>query len=356
MFTYRGVAYDVGSNFATGQGELSRTVGDDEIRAQIAMIAQALNANAVTVYGTDLGRLETAARAAIGHGLHVLLDPRLVDHPREEILAHLADVGRLAETLRLEGASVALTVGAAHTIFTAGITPGEHYHQRMANIYSDNDHYLLSPQSAADLADAAPRLNAFLSEAATVARGVFNGEISYSAAPFEQVDWTPFDAIGLMYYYQPRYLTPEQHAAEIDRYRSWGKPIDIAGFGTATYRGAEEKAFFFWDVVDRSDFDELKILDGIVRDEEAQAAFHTKMFGIFDEAGIRGVTVTDFIHPTHPHSPDDPRLDLDTASLCIVKTIRERIADPASPYTYEPKASFHAIADYYGSFKAAAVA
>ncbi|PZF92048.1 abortive infection protein, partial [Micromonospora deserti] len=48
----------------------------------------------------------------------------------------------------------------------------------------------------------------------------------------------------------------------------------------------------------------------------------------------------------HPHSPD-PRLDLDTASMAIVKTIRDDFADPASTYRVEPKESYHAIADHY---------
>lgn len=78
------------------------------------------------------------------------------------------------------------------------------------------------------------------------------------------------------------------------------------------------------------------------------------MFGLFEQAGVRGAAVTDFIHPTHPYS-DDPRLDLDMSSLAIVKTIRDDFSDPASAYRFEPKESFHAIASYYAhdSFPAA---
>jgi hypothetical protein len=346
-FAYRGVAYDTGTNFATGQGPLSRSFWSrPQMLSEISLISDQLNCNSVTVYGSDLARLTETANAAIERDLHVRLQPRLVDRPQEEILEHLAEAARLAESLRRDGGRVELTVGAVHLVFTPGITPGEAYHERMANVYADADHHLLTPTGRVDLASTTPRLNAFLDRANTVARGLFTGPVSYSAAPFEEVDWRPFDAIGLMYQYLPSYLpTDDAHAAEIARYRRWDKPILIAEFGTATYQGAEEKAFFFWDIVDRSGAVPT-ILDGYQRDEGAQAAYHLKMFDIFQRAGVHGVAVSEFIHPTHPHS-SDPRLDLDMASMAIVKTIRDDFADPASSYRWEPKESFHAIADHY---------
>jgi hypothetical protein len=346
MFTYRGVAYDTGTNFHTGQGELSRTAwSKSQMLSEISLISDQLNANSVTVYGSDLDRLADTANAALERDLHVWLQPRLVDRPQAEILDHLAEAARLAESLRANGASISLTVGAVHLVFTPGLIAGDRYHERMANVYADADHYLLTPTAVVDVAASAPRLNEFLGRAATVARGIFNGKLSYSAAPFEDVDWRPFDYIGLMYQYLPAYRTREEHLAGIERYRRWDKPILISEFGTATYQGAEQKAFFFWDIVDRAK-DVPTILDGYVRDESAQAAYHRTMFEIFEEAGVDGVAVSELIHPTHPHSYD-PSLDLDMASMAIVKTIRDDVTDPASGYVWEPKESFHAIADYY---------
>jgi hypothetical protein len=343
----RGVAYDTGTNFMTGQGDLSRVVWSEaHMMEEISLISDQLNCNSVTVYGSDHGRLAAAAHAAVERGLHVRLQPRLVDHSQSEILDHLAEAARLAESLRADGADIELMVGAVHLIFTPGIAPGEPYHQRMANAYADLDHYLLRPDGRIDFHEAAPRLNDFLARAAATARSIFHGPVAYSAALFEEVDWKLFDSIGLMYQYLPVHLpTANEHLAEIARYHEWGKPVDIAEFGTATYRGAEEMAFRFYDIVDRSG-DPPTILDGYVRDESAQAAYHLKMFGIFEQAGVRGAAVSELVHPTHPHS-DDPRLDLDTASMCIVKTIRDDFSDPASDYRLEPKESFHAIADYY---------
>lgn len=346
LIAYRGVAYDTGTNFATGQGELSRTAwSTPQMLSEISLISDQLNANSVTVYGSDLDRLAETVEAAVERDLHVWLQPRLVDRSEEDVLDHLAEAARLAESVRNQGARIDLTVGAVHSVFTPGIVPGDKYHERMANVYADAEHFLLTPTATVDWEASTPRLNDFLGRAGKVARGIFDGAVSYSAAPFEDVDWRPFDFVGLMYQYLPAARTREEHIALVDSYRRWDKPILIAEFGTATYQGAEQKAFFFWDIVDRSGPAPV-VLDGYVRDESEQAAYHLKMFDTFEQAGVHGVAVSELIHPTHPHSTD-PRQDLDTASMAIVKTIRDDYSDPASEYRWEPKESFHAIADYY---------
>lgn len=343
---YCGVAYDTGTNFQTGQGSLSRmSWSRDQMQLEVNLVSDELYCNSVTVYGSDLDRLAETARAAVDRDLHVWLQPRLVDRSQEEILEHLAAAARIAESLRAEGARISLTVGAVHLVFTPGLIAGDKYHERMANIYAESGHHLLVPTASVDVAAAAPALNEFLARAAAVARENFHGELGYSAAPFEDVDWSLFDTIGVMYQYLPKQLSPEEHLALLEGYRHWGKPIYIAEFGTATYQGAEEKAFFFWDVVDRS-AEVPTVIDGYVRDEGEQAAYHLRMFDLFERAGVSGVAVSELIHPTHPYS-DDPKFNLDTASMALVKTIRDDMSDPGSTYRIEPKESFHAVAGYY---------
>lgn len=312
---------------------------------EVSLISDQLNCNSITIYGSDLDRLAETANAAADRDLHVWLQPRLVDRPQQEVLDHLAEAAKLAESLRKDGAQVSLTVGAVHLVFTPGILSDGPYHERMANIYAEAKHHLLRPTEPVDVASATPRLNEFLGRASALARQNFSGRVAYSAAPFEDVDWRPFDSINLMYQYLPKPLDQAGHLALVDSYRHWNKPIVIAEFGTATYAEAENKAFFFWDIVDRS-ATPPRLLDGYPRDEGAQAAYHLKMFEIFEQAGVDGVIVSELIHPTHPHS-EDPQLDLDTASMAVVKTIRDDFTDPSSEYRCEPKESFHAIADYY---------
>lgn len=363
--TYRGVAYDTGSTFLTGQGALSRNVWDADLMAAELDLIVELNANSVNLYGSDLGRLSDAATAAVERGLRVWLDPRLPDRSQDEVIDHIAEVARLAESLRKQGATIDLAVGGQHTVLTPGILPGEPYLERIATIFFDGDTRFgvregkttdqgltLNVQSL--LNEAAPRLNEFLGRAVGVARGIFDGRIGVSGAPWEPIDWTPFDLIGVTYVLMPSYLTREQHLAELAKFTRWGKPVLISAFGTASYQGAEEKGFFNWDIVDRGG-PTLTIVDGHERDESVQASYYTKMLGIYEEAGIYGAAPVDLVHPTHPHS-EDPRLDLDMASMCIVKSIRDDFDDPNSPYRREKKQSFHAIADYYARSGASAAA
>jgi hypothetical protein len=361
-FAYRGVGYDTGSTYSTFQGDLSRNVWNTELmEAEVGLVSDRLNANCITVYGSDFGRLTKTATAALDRGLHVRLDPRLANHGQDDVIDHIAEVARLAEALRAEGGDVSLTVGTEHSILTNGILPGDSYLERMATVYFDGDMRFgvrvgkpLTPQVIESITESAPRLNSFLGRAAAAARGAFGGELSYSGPSWEQVDWTPFDLVGIALFLNPAYLTPEQHLAALARYRVHGKPVLISGFGVGSYQGAEKKGFFNWDIVDRTQASPV-VLDGYVRDEGAQAAYYRKMLGIFEEAGVHGVAPADLVHPTHPHSPD-PKLDLDMASMSIVKSVRDDHFDHDSAYRRELKESFHAVAQYYGAASARAAA
>lgn len=346
-FVYRGVSYDSGCNFNTGQGPISRAVwSTDRMREEISAISDELHCNSVTISGSDFDRVEETVAAAVEKGLHVWLQPRLVDRSQEEILEHLTEGARLAQSFLDRGADIRYSIGCVHLIQTPGIVAGDMYHERMANVLGDANHNFLKPTSEIDWTDASVRLNAFLAKAASAARQNFSGELIYSAGPFEDVDWSVLDYVGLTYYYAV-FPTREGYAADLGRYRRWGKPIVISEYGSQAYEGAAERGFMGFDVVDRF-HGEPTVFDGYFRKESAQAEFHLRMLSMFEELGIHSVAVTEFIHPTHPHSPD-PRLDLDIASFAITKTIRDDYSDWASPYRWEPKASFHTIAGYYAS-------
>ncbi|WP_433386229.1 abortive infection protein [Micromonospora sp. KLBMP9576] len=339
-----GVTYDTGTNFATGQGELSRLVWSRDLMSEeIGAIRRQLRCRSVTVYGSDLARMADTASAAVDAGLHVWLQPRLVDRPQREIVDHLVEAARIAEGLRDAGAPIGLSIGCVHTVFTPGIVPGGRYHERMANIFADADHLVLVPTGVVDFGDANARLNEFLDRAVRSVRSVFDGETSYAAAPFEDVDWRLFDSVRLMHFYALAYPADDAvHARDLARYHRWGKPVMIAEFGTATHPRASEMAFLSFDVVDRGGAVH-RVNEGVLRDEHAQAAFHRRMLNVFERAGLHGATVSEFIHPTHPHSTDS-RLDLDVASMALVKSIREDHLDPASSYRWEPKEAFRALA------------
>ncbi len=348
---YRGVSYDTGSNFDTGQGNTSRVVWDKATMLdEIGAISEQLHCNSITLYGSDLTRLADAATAAAEHGLNVWLQPRLLDRPQQEILDHFAEAARFARSLREQGAGVAVITGAEHLIVTPGIVPGEAYHERLANLFPDVEHNFLVPTGTIDMVGANQRLNEFLDRAVRVVREQFDGPVTYSAPTFEDVDWRRFDLVALtnLYSYHP---TRQGYLDELTAYRTWDRPVIVTEYGTASYAGAVERGIMCFDVVDRSDPQKPRVLDGYVRDERVQAEFHLRMLDIFEEAGIVGVSPVEFIHPTHPHS-SDPALDLDIASTSLVRTIRDRYDDPSSGYRWEPKESFRAIAERYAAAQA----
>ncbi|MFI2652192.1 abortive infection protein [Micromonospora fulviviridis] len=342
-----GVTYDTGTNFATGQGDLSRVVWSrDRMQEEIDAIARLLHCNSVTVYGSELGRLTETARVAVEAGLHVWLQPRLVDRPQRDTLDHLVEAARLAEQLRRDGGRVSLSAGGVHSVFTPGLVDGERYHERMANIFADAEHHVLVPTGRVDRAVANARLNEFLDRVVRSVRAVYSGELSYAAAPFEDVDWGLFDMVRLMHFYTLAYpSSDDEHVRELMRYHRWGKPVMIAEFGTATHPRAAEMAFMSFDIVERQGVVPL-VREGVRRDEDAQAAFHLRMLDLFAQAGMCGAAVAEFIHPTHPYSAD-PRHDLDAASMALVRTVRADHHDPASSYRWEPKIAFHALAQRY---------
>jgi hypothetical protein len=342
---YRGISYDTGSNFNTGQGPISRAVWSTErMREEIAAIADQLHCNSVTIYGSETGRLSETVAEAAGRGLHVWLQPRLMDRTQPETLDHLAECARLAESARRQGADIRFSIGCTHAMATPGIIPGEKYHDRMANIFPDDDHHFLKPTGGYDKQQSAARLNEFLVRAAKISRDNFSGELIYSAGNFEDVDWSVVDYVGLTYYYS-HHSSREGHAEEIAGYRRWGKPIVISEYGSPAYAGAADRGMLAFDVIDRSG-PVPTVFDGYVRDEQAQADYHLRMLAMFEELGIHSAAMAEFIHPTHPHS-DDPRYDLDIASWALVKTVREDYFDWASPYRWEPKEAFRAVGRYY---------
>ena len=89
-----------------------------------------------------------------------------------------------------------------------------------------------------------------------------------------------------------------------------------------------------------------QVQDGLRRSERTQAAYLTEVFRAFASMGLYAAMAYTFVTPDAPHRRE-PRLDLDMASYSLVKAIRDRPADPDSPWHWEPKESFRALAAEY---------
>ena len=331
--TYRGITYDTGIDLLGGNTRVRWSRA--QMEGEIAAIRNGLGCNAVSLAGTHIPRLVQTAEAALERGLHVMIQPRKYDRPQKEILDHLARTAEVAERLRERyPGRVALITGCEHPLFTPGIVPGEVPGGTFL------DRIALLGKATVDWELLREQLNAFLRRAARVGRDNFGGDLTYAAAIFEQVDWTPFDIVGLDYYEFRRKRSG--HAQALARYRRWNKPILISEFGCCTYVGAPQRGGDGYDIVDWSKT-RPELIGKPVRSEETQARYLAEMLGVFESLDLLGAFVYTFISPDVPSSKT-PKHDLDTAAFSVVKVVLEDERDFGSRYTWRPKRSFHAIA------------
>lgn len=327
--SYRGVGYEV------GDGESPQTGwGAARMREDIRVIKEELHASSISVFGDGVERLAATASEAAERGLHVWLQPRLGDCPEKEILDHLAVAGREAERLRRQGARVHLSVGCEFVLFVPGIVPGATVLERVENLLNGT----FDPERMER------ELRRFVGRAAAVGRSVFHGKLTYGAAQDEAVDWGLFDIVSVNYY--AYFRERADYVRDLTQYLRWGKPVAVSEFGSCTYAGAPERGGMGWKVVDYDKQPE-EIIGGLVRSEQAQAAYLTDLLDVFESMGLYAALVYCFVSPDAPHRPE-PRYDLDMASYSIVKTIPARPGAAAPGWHWEPKEAFHALASHYG--------
>src|SRR3954452_6321631 len=284
--------------------ELNASFKPAVMRRDLKAIAGDLHADSVQVFGDGVQRLLATTEEALGRGLHVWLQPRLGDVPRQEILDHVAEAGRQAEALRAQGASIDLSVGAEFVLFVPGIVPGADAVERVHNLLSGN----FDPERMQR------RLTGFIADATKVGRAVFKGRLSYAASEDDEVDWSLFDVVSVDYYSN----------ASLGKFTRLGKPVAIAEFGCCTYKGAAKRGGLAWDVFN----EDGSLKPGLVRSEREQAETILRALRRFDTLGLDTATVYQFSTP-------DMRGELDKASYAIVK--------PAGQ-GWEPKEAFRRLA------------
>lgn len=330
MLKHRGINYDTGINYEPG--ELSRASWDPEVgRRDMRVIAEDLGCTSVSIFGTDLSRLESCAESAADAGLEVWLQPRLIDHTEAQVLDHLAQAGQIAERLAADGAQTYLHLGCELSIFLPGILRGDTYVERMERL----------TRSWWTPVGANRRLNAYLGRAQQRARSTFSGPMTYAAGEWERVDWSGFDVVGVNLYREDS--NRRGYPATLARLAAGDKPVVITEFGSCAYTGADAAGGGGHDVIDYATTPPS--LDSrLLRDEREQADHLDDVIGLFVRQGISGCFVYAFSEPSHPYS-DDASLDLDKASYGIVATLP---GDPTGG-TWRPKLAFDRLQSIYGA-------
>jgi hypothetical protein len=341
------VVYDVGRSM----GSLSMNWRPDYtptlMRRELDIIRTDLHANAVRLGGRDSRRLLAAADYAASTGLNVWLGPDLWNATPRRTLSYVTEAATAAEPLfRRWPDRLTFCVGNELTMFMRGIVPGRTLAHRSR-----------FPRLREVMKSGQDTLRAFLAEAATSVRRVYSGPISYSAQPFERVDWDHFDVVGVNYYRQQA-LSTDQYLATISRLQATGKPVAITELGFAACRDADDPELL--GTFNAAPLSLLGMQIPLVRqlsrprvrtvhprDEQAQARLLTDQLRLLDQAGVDRAFVMSFSFPLAPYS-DDPRHDLDATALSIVRALPRGQHGTTYPDTgWEPKEAFHAIARYY---------
>jgi hypothetical protein len=314
------------------------------VRRELAIIRGDLHCNAVQLIGGDPGRLELAAGFAAELGLEVWFSPYPLELSPAEILALFTDCAGRAERLRNGGAEVVFVAGAELSIMNQGFTPGDSVDERLCLLLADPD------RRRERLAEVSARLNGFLREAVAAVRERFRGRVTYAAIPAERVDWTLFDIMSVELIRSAE--VAGQFREGVRGLVAGGKPVAITGFGTAAYQGAGDRGGRVMEIVeyDKATGAPVRLNGQYARDEAGQAAYLREVLEIFDAEGVDSAFVFLFALYDFPHRPGgDPRLDLDMASLGIVKMLEGHSGDTYPGMDWAPKAAFTAVAECYRS-------
>ncbi len=320
------------------------------VHRELEIIKNDLHCNAVSISARDIGRLVTAATAALKQGLEVWLSPLLWDKSEDETVVYLARAAAPLEALRKQWPDkVVLSVGGESTLFMQGILPGKNLVQR-----------LRSPNFRASIMSGEHNgpLNAFLAKAVAAVRKEFKGKLTYHSLIWEKVDWSLFDYVGVDHYRAQD--IEDKYVEMLKPLFDTGKPVVVTEFGCNTYKsdgklipvilGGGDTDFwsqFFhsFPVVGRFVRPKVRVIHP--RDEAWQARKLVETLEILDAAGVDGAFVSQFESQTNPFD-EDPKYDLDTTNQSLVRYYeggKHGTTYPDMPW--EPKESFRAVAEYY---------
>ncbi|NML52755.1 hypothetical protein HHL19_16895 [Streptomyces sp. R302] len=335
----RGISYDTG--FVKHGRNARRAFEPETVRRELEIIRDDLHCTAVRVMSGDPDRIELAAGYAAELGLEVWCSPYPLEESEADMLALFADCAARAEGLRRRGAEVVFVTGAELSLMNPGFLPGADTDERVQLLRRPDE-------LRAALAGARARVNAFLAEAAAVVRARFGGPVTYASAPLEAVDWTPFDLVSVDVYRSAEIADGFAEGVRAMIEAADGKPVAIAEFGAACYRGAGDRGALGLEVVEYDETGPVRLTGAYERDEEGQAAYVRELLAVFDAAGVDTTFVFTFALHDHVHRPDgDPTADLDLASYGVVKVYEDRKGTRYPELPWEPKAAFDAVAEYH---------
>jgi hypothetical protein len=349
---HQGVHYDTGTMFRSPRYAIStrRTALDmSVVRCELEIVRDDLHANAVRIVGSDVERMTAVAEIALGLGIEVWFSPAFFECSPEETAARLVAAAKGAA--RLEAAHpgrVVFVAGNELTLFMQGIVAGKSVTERLQRLKGD----------PAVLSNG--KLDAYLLALVRRLRAVFDGPLTYASLAFEQVDWGPFDYVGVDHYREAR--TKDRYVEMLQPFLSTGKPVIVTEFGMRTFHGAESSGALGFGVTDTTRlllhtypvigrFVRPRLKGTFQRDEAMQARELADTLDVLERSGVAGALLSTFGTPG-AYTDDDPRYDLDMDSMSLVKSLpggRHGMVYPDMPW--EPKEAFAVVARHFAGHR-----
>jgi hypothetical protein len=345
---HQGVHYDTGTVFrgpgyaiSTRRSALDMSV----VRRELEIIRDDLHANAVRIVGSEVGPMTAVAEVALGLGLEVWFSPAFFEYSPEETTARLVAAAEAAAPLEAaHPGRVVFVAGSELTLFMPGILAGKTVTERLKRLRAD--WALLSNGT----------LNEYLAALASRLRAGFDGPLTYASLTFEQVDWGPFNYVGVDHYRDTR--VKDRYVDMLQPFLSTGKPVIVTEFGMRTYHGAERSGALGFGVTDTTRlwlhtrpvigrFVRPRLKGAFQRDEAMQAREVAETLDELERSGVAGALLSTFATP-EACTDADPRYDLDMDSMSLVKCLPGGRHGTVYPdMQWEPKQSFSAVADFY---------
>jgi len=250
---------------------------ESNMQESVDVITEELGCNAVRIKGYKDDMIEQCANMAIDKDIKtILVGPDYGSWrniPIEEHTRGIVEFSSIAERLRQESNSVTLVIGNELTIDTSGIYEGQTYDERIKEI----------PQRMHDK-QYHDKLNLHLRAILQGVRTHFNGEVTYAAGDWEDVDWREFDVVGSNEYYASEWYTKAEWVEKLARLRKWGKPVFITETGSASFAGCGRWGAGTWRYVDQA------------YSEEEQAENIQKSVELCADASMTGMFLFSLIH------------------------------------------------------------
>lgn len=346
----KGIHYDTGTTFRGPGYAISTRRADlnlSQVRRELQIIRDDLHANAVRIVGSDVTRLTATTEIALGLGLEVWYSPAFFEYPPAETTSRLVAAARAVSVLEeAQPGRVVFVAGGELTLLMAGLLEGKDVATRLAALKGN-------PSLLGD-----GKLNEYLVGLNVELRGVFAGPLVYASLPFEQVDWSPFDLVGVDHYREAR--TKDRYIEMLQPYLATGKPVIVTEFGMRTFRGAESSGVLGFGVTDTTRlylhtrpvvgrFFRPRLNGVYERAEAMQARELAETLEELEHAGVAGALLSTFATP-EAATDDDPRYDVDMDSMSIVKYLPGHHHGTTYPdMPWEPKESFAAVAQHFAT-------